>query len=154
MRVLFITALLLAGQAFAATFTVEDEDLVPVPRAVASTVQNVAKADFADPAGKPCRFVGKAVTLENNKGAATDWIVTTADACSWAASAAPVWVVRNTGGKYEVVLSHITYDLTLGSAVHNGLRNVATARATAARREEQLWVFDGNRYVVSRNTVR
>lgn len=144
---------LAAAPAFGASFYVEDGELVPPPGPVESAVAIVAKADFVDRSGSPCRFIGKPFSLAPS-GPALDWIVTTADACSWAASAAPTWVVRKVGEKYQVVLFHVTYDVTIGAATVNGLRNIATARATADRREEQLWKFDGERYRLASNRVR
>jgi hypothetical protein len=152
-RSLFI-AFLAYGSSSAATFTVEDDALVEVPVAISKAVRAIAKSDFVDRAGTICRFVGKRVALDASGGPALDWVVTTADACSWAASAAPVWVVRHGAGRDQVVLFHLTYDLTIGSQASNGLRNIATARATAARREEQLWKFDGVSYQLAINRVR
>ncbi|MBI2768579.1 MAG: hypothetical protein HYX47_03055 [Burkholderiales bacterium] len=148
-----IGALLAASQAAGATMTVEDDTLVAAPRTVAMGIQRFDKNVPTDYKGKACRYIGKPVALAPD-APERDWIVTTADACSWAASAAPVWVLREAGGQLQVVLFHVTYDVTVGSAAQNGLRNIATARATAARREEQLWKFDGERYQATRNTVR
>lgn len=153
MRALPLIVALAAAPALGAGFYVEDGALVPPPDPVGSAVASVAKADFVDRSGSPCRFIGKPVALAPS-GPALDWILTTADSCSWAASAAPVWVVRKIGEKYQVVLFHVTYDVTIGAATVNGLRNVATARATAARREEQLWKFDGERYQLANNRIR
>jgi hypothetical protein len=152
-RALALIALVAATPVFGATFTVEGDTLVQPPGRVASAVERRWKSEFVDRQGAPCRFIGKPIALEPS-GPAVDWVLTTADACSWAASAAPVWVVRRVRETYQVVLFHVTYELTIGSVTHNGLRNIATARATAARREDQLWKFDGERYQVTSNRVR
>lgn len=153
MRALPLIVTLAAAPALGANFYVEDSALVPPPGPVGSAVATVAKADFVDRSGAPCRFIGKPVALAPS-GPAVDWILTTADACSWAASAAPVWVVRKVGETYQVMLHHVTYDVTIGAATTNGLRNIATARATASLREEQLWKFDGERYQLANNRAR
>ena len=137
----------------AATFIVEDEALKPAPSAVSDAVFARGRAGLQNNRGEPCTFIGKSVNL-SLAISTDDWVVTTADACSWAASAAPVWVVRHADSGYRVVLFDVTYDLTIGSVGLNGLRNIATARATAAREESQLWKFDGDNYQLVRHTVR
>ena len=149
MRALIGALLLLCGAAQARDFHVEDDALVPVPSQVARTIRKAAPESVLGYDNKPCRLLGKAYDLQDS-GSAADWIVTTADACSWAASAAPIWVVRSTKGAYSVVLSFVTYDLTIGKTGENGMRNLATARGTAARTEEQLWKFDGSVYRITR----
>src|SRR5437868_7064270 len=101
-----------AVSAFGATFTLEDDTLVSPPELVASAVARLTKSEYVDRRGVPCRFVGRPVALEPS-GPAVDWVLTTAEACSWAASAAPVWVVRRVRDTYQVVLSYVTYDLTI-----------------------------------------
>lgn len=154
MRFIALITLLCAVEAFGATFVAEDEALVPVPDEVADGIARYQKKNVpTDYKNRPCKFIGKAVTLREG-GPAADWVATTADACSWAASAAPVWVlVKLPDASFQVVLFHVTYDLTVGRASQNGLHHIATARATAARREDQLWKFDGKAYQISRMKV-
>lgn len=104
--------------------------------------------------GNVCEFIGKAVALSADNPETVDWIATTKNACSWAASAAPIWVLRRERSGYRVVLSYVSYDLTLGSGSQKGLRHIATARATAARVETQLWKFDGRTYKLARMHVQ
>ena len=151
-RALIGAVLLLCGSAHAADFAVEDDSLVRVPAQVAQSIARAQQEPIIGFDKKPCRFVGKAFDLQDS-GSAADWVVTTTDACSWAASAAPVWVLRKTSGGYNMVLSFVTYDLTIGKASQNGMRNLATARGTAARTEYQLWKFDGTEYRLARLRV-
>jgi hypothetical protein len=153
MHVLMLLALAASVPAFGATFVVE-EPLATVPTSVsASILRTISAQVYVDRKGEPCRFVGKNVALELDSSA-HDWIVTTAGACAWVASAAPVWILRKTMSEYKLVLHYVTYDVTVGSASANGLRNIATHRATAARSEVQLWKFDGEQYRTSRNVIR
>ncbi len=153
MRVLMLLAIAASVPAFGATFVVE-EPLSAVPASVSASIyRTISAQDYVDRKGDPCRFVGKSVALESD-ASTHDWIVTTADACAWAAGAAPVWILQKTTSEYKLVLHHVTYDVTVGSGTTNGLRNIATHRATAARSEEQLWKFDGEQYRILRNVVR
>ena len=145
--------LLFAAAMHAADFVVEDELLAAAPREVSGAIA-AAKPENAisQRHGRRSQFIGKAVDLQG-AGSARDWVATTSEGCNWAASAAPIWVVRAMPEGYAVVLRHIAYDLTVGSKSRHGMRNLATARATAARREEQLWKFDGARYRLARSRV-
>ena len=146
MRFIALVALVWAANSFGATFVVEDNLLTIVPPEVKTGILQFVSESPANYDGQPCEFIGKTVALKVD-GLAVDWVVTTANACDWAASAAPVWVLsKSTNGKFGVVLFHVTYDLTVGSGSQNGLHHIATARATAARREDQLWKFDGKIY--------
>jgi hypothetical protein len=141
-------------QAHGATFVVEEDALVPIPQPAVSAISRAGVGMPTNYEGRPCEFVGKVVALSSGGSEPQDWIATTKNACSWAASAAPIWVLRRQSGEYKVVLFHVTYDLTLGSGTQNGLRHIATARATAARTESQLWKFDGEEYKLAKMQVR
>jgi hypothetical protein len=153
-RALAAIAAFCTEQVHAATFVVEDEALVPIPQSAVSTIGRTSAGVPTNYEGKPCEFVGKAVTLDSGESEPLDWIVTTKSACSWAASAAPIWVLRRLGSEYKVVLFHVAYDLTLGNGTQNGMRHIATARATAARSESQLWKLDGEEYKLAKMQIR
>lgn len=153
-RLLVAAVALCAMQAHGATFGVEDDALVPIPRPAISAIGRTSVGIPTNNEDRPCEFVGKAVALSSEGSEPEDWIATTKNACSWAASAAPIWVLRRQGDEYKVVLFHVTYDLTLGSGTQNGLRHIATARATAARTESQLWKFNGEEYKLAKMQVR
>jgi len=154
MRLIALVTLLWVVNAFGATFVVEDESLIPLPSEVTAGIARFQKDMPTNYQDQPCKFIGKAVALRDSDPN-VDWVATTADACSWAASAAPVWVlVKLPNGQYQVALFHVTYDLTVGSGSQNGLRHIATSRATAARREDQLWKFDGKVYQLSKMKVQ
>ena len=145
-RALAAVAVFCAMQVHAATFVVEDDALVPIPQPAVSAIGHTSAGIPTNYEDKPCEFVGKAVSLSSEVSEPLDWVATTKNACSWAASAAPIWVLRRLDSGYRVVLFHVAYDLTLGRETQNGLRHIATARATAARAESQLWKFDGEEY--------
>jgi hypothetical protein len=132
-------------------FYVEEDGLSAPPSSVVSAIVGSQSEPFTDNDDRPCAYEGKRIDLDGD-GSAQDWVVTTQDACSWAASAAPVWVVRGTDGP-RVVLHFVTYSLTIGKAASHGLRHIATGRGTAAQIEEQLWKFDGRDYRLVRNRV-
>lgn len=133
----------------AARFVVEEASLQPVPSEVLAGIALHEKSMPTDVQGRPCKFAGKTVALRDG-GAAEGWVVTTTDACAWAASAAPVWVLAASKDKrYRVVLFDVTYTLTVGSASRHGLRNISTFRATATRQELRWWKFDGTAYRAS-----
>ncbi|GAB3358403.1 hypothetical protein [Lysobacter tyrosinilyticus] len=148
----FIACVFLFGLpslAIAADFSVEDEGLTSVPLAVQRAVLAQSKEPIAGRDDKPCKFIGKPVDLPGS-GQKQDWVLTTADACSWAASAAPIWVATRQTNGYSIVLSFLAYDLTLGQQKSHGLRHIALMTATAARTEESLWKFDGTTYQLVR----
>jgi hypothetical protein len=149
-RALAAIAALCAVQVHAATFFVEDEALVPIPQPAVSAIGRTSGGVPTNYEDKPCEFVGKAVALSSEESEPLDWIVTTKDACSWAAGAAPIWVLRRLGAEYKVVLFRVAYDLTLGNGTRAGMRHIATARVTAARSESQLWKFDGEEYKLAK----
>lgn len=139
-----------ASSSHAGTVTVEDKALVAAPKDVAATISRYEKEPLVNRDGTPCAFIGVPIALDLGAARSDSWLVTTADACEWAASAAPVWIVRQTDQGFRVVLFHVTYSITVGQAGQNGVRHVATSRSTAARYEEQLWKFDGKVYRVTR----
>lgn len=143
-----------AVQGHAATFVVEEDALGPIPQSAVAAISRTQGGIPTDYQGQACEFTGKAVALSAESSESIDWIATTKNACAWAASAAPIWVIRRDKIGYKVLLFHVTYDLTLGTGSQNGLRHIATARATAARVETQLWKFDGQTYKLVRARVQ
>lgn len=150
---LALIAILAPLSAQAADFYVEDPSLVAPPPEVAVAIAASETEPVQGYRGEACRYLGKEVVLDE-RGNGKDWVVTTAPACAWAASAAPVWVVTRSPPSYKVVLSFVTYDLTIGKGESNGMHHIATGRGTASLLEEQLWKFDGARYKLIKNIVQ
>lgn len=120
-------------------FNIEGKELVSLPQRIEQTIKNGEKKPSS------CKFVGKQVDL-GNEGGAKDYVVTTADGCDWGAALGPIWVVRD-GAKPIVVLSGGGYSLTLGKATLHGLRHIAISAGSAGWYREELWKFDGKKYV-------
>ncbi|MDR2187379.1 MAG: hypothetical protein LBE62_04905 [Azonexus sp.] len=146
MRKIFLGLLVVSRVALGATFVIEGDTLSPVPKDVVTSVLGTLQNSLLDRDGNPCEFVGKSVNLKFSASSTPDWIVTTSDACSWGAYAAPIWVIYRSDAGYRVVLSDSAYDVTLGPTGNNGLRNIATASASAGVQEEKLWKYDGTQY--------
>lgn len=94
---------------------------------------------------RKCKLVGTFVNLKG-ENTSNDIIVTTDASCDWAASAGPVWILRNEGSKYSVVFKFVTYNLELFKDKSNGLRNIKTSRGTAGSAEVEFWAYTGNMY--------
>src|SRR6185436_8925817 len=130
MTILALLLLVAGNQPRTPDFVVEDKALVAASPQLSRFL--AATTSYTDSDDQPClQFVGKPVSLSGDAGS-KDWLLTTADACGWAASAAPIFVVRSSGDRYELVLESEGYDLTLGKPISKGLRNIAIGRATAA----------------------
>jgi len=131
----------LASLAAAVDFSVEEE-LKPISSAGIKAIK-----EYESSSGEQftCTLIGKFVDLSGT-GNSTDLIVTTENACKWATSAGPVWVLKNKGNKYNVVLNFVTVDVELLKAKSNGLRNIKTSRGTAGYAEVEFWGYTGKRY--------
>lgn len=95
---------------------------------------------------RECKLVGAFINLKDENSVGKDVIATTDDTCEWAASAGPVWILKNEGNKYEVVLNFVTYDLEVLNKKINGLRNIKTSRGTAGTAEVEFWTYTGKMY--------
>jgi hypothetical protein len=133
-------------------FYAESADMRAPPNEIVGAVLASESFAFGSVTGEPCSYEGKQLDLDGD-GVAKDWALTTKNACGWAASAAPLWLVRVDASGPRVVLKFISYSLTLGATKAHGMRHVATSRSTASRTEEQLWKFDGHAYQITRNGV-
>ncbi|MFZ6638451.1 hypothetical protein ACO0LL_01855 [Undibacterium sp. TC4M20W] len=134
---------------------VEEKPLLEVPGKVVEAIKAQYKEMPVDYNEKPCRFIGKKIALRAVKDKLEDWAVTTADACSWAAASAPVWVlVKDDTNQYKLVLYAPIYDMTVGSGSQNGFHHIATARATAGWSEQLLWKFDGKVYKLAKKLTQ
>jgi len=119
-----------------------EESLTPI---VPSAIQAIKKYESRSGNIFRCVLHGKFVDLAG-AGNPADLVVTTKNACQWAASAGPVWVLRNEGDKFTVVLKFVTYNLEIMKEKSNGLRNIKTSRGTAGSAEVEFWAYSGRMY--------
>lgn len=59
------------------------------------------------------------------------------------------WVLHQTKGGYEVVLSTDAHDLALLHTSINGLRDIETGLTASGKRYKEIFKFDGRRYQTS-----
>jgi hypothetical protein len=138
---LFLLCAVAMTKASAQDVTIEDDSLSALPQDVIKAVKRVEK----DRQIKACTFVGVPIDLDGNDNA-TDFFVTTADACGWGAALGPIWIVRSTGRSYSLVLSDVGYGATLQAQKTKGLANITIWAATAGWESSTPWVFNGRKY--------
>ena len=129
--------------AIADDFYIEEKGLQPVSKSIDAAIRKTKDLDTS------CKLIGKTINL-TGQGQKNDFVVTTANACEWAASAGPLWVVRGNGKTYKVVLSYLTYTLKLRNKKNNGLYAIQTSRGTASMYEIEFWSFTGKQYKKSK----
>ena len=130
-----------ASVAAAQDFTIEDDSLSALPQDVIKVVKRGDK----DREIKACTFIGEPIDLDGDDNA-TDFFVTTADACGWGAALGPIWIVRSSGRSYSLVLSGVGYGATLQEQKTKGLVNITIWAATAGWESSTPWVFNGRKY--------
>jgi hypothetical protein len=141
---LFFLALFCWGSARADGFGAEDENLSPLPPAALKAVQaHAMTTDYQECATGG--FVGSAVDL-SGKGRKTDWVAKTADGCAWGASSVVIWVLKQEGTSYRVVLYNGGQALTLTDTKSHTLRDLKIVAATAGHYSKSHFKFDGKEY--------
>lgn len=141
---LFVLALFCYGDTSADGFGAEDENLVPLPPAALTVVQ----AHALTTSYRECAtggFVGSAVDL-SGKGRKTDWVAKTEDSCAWGASSVVIWVLKQEGVSYRVVLYNGGQALTLTETKSHALRDLEIVAATAGHYSKSHFKFDGKEY--------
>lgn len=123
-------------------FSIEEKGLKPVLSTIDSTIRKTNEV------GNDCKFIGKPIDL-SAQGKKSDFVVTTAAACDWGASAGPVWIIRNN----EIVLSTSTQSITLKPEKNNELFVIQTSHASAGIASVELWSFTGKKYIKSKSYV-
>lgn len=116
-------------------FSIEEKDLKPASKAIDSAIRKTNEVE-AD-----CKFIGKPIDL-SGQGAKSDFVVTTANACNWGASAGPVWIIRGA----KIVLSTSAYAIKLKSKKDNGLFAIQTSHGSAGVASVEYWSFTGKKY--------
>ncbi|GAB2864244.1 hypothetical protein GCM10027277_36220 [Pseudoduganella ginsengisoli] len=127
-------------------FGIEDENLQPVPPAVAAALRaHVRKTEYRECAQGD--FVGSAVDLQG-QGRNQDWIAKTADGCAWGAATAKIWILKHDMPRYRVVLDTGGHGVDLLKSTSHGLRNLSVSSGTAGHYSDALLKFNGRRYKV------
>jgi len=115
LNLLILGLLMIASTSWAVeNFTIEDDDLSIVPHNAEIVIR---RAEVRDTDLQKCVLVGKAVDLGGD-GRATDLIVTIEDASGWDAALGPIWVLRNVGDSFVIVLSDGGRSVTVGKEKH------------------------------------
>lgn len=138
---LFLFYTVTAATASAKDLTIEDDSLSAVPQDVIKVVKRGEK----DREINACTFIGEPIDLDGDNNA-TDFFVTTADACGWGAALGPIWIVRSSGRSYSLVLSGVGYGASLQTQKTKGLANITIWAATAGWESSTPWVFNGRKY--------
>lgn len=128
------------------SFSIEDENLRPVPAPVAAVLRSYLKnTDYKECATG--EFIGVPMDLAGG-GQENDWIAKTADGCAWGAANAKIWVLKRAKTGYRLVLDDGGHTVLLLKSKANGLRDLRTVSGTAGHYSEALLRFDGRRYKV------
>ncbi len=126
-----ILCLLTSTTVAAKDFTIEDDKLGLLPRKVVSALKPSAE----DAEGNACKYIGERIDLDGD-GKATDYFVTTDNACGCGAAQCPIWIIRGSGDSYSTVLSDAGYGASLENKKTKGLANVTIWAATAGYEEK------------------
>ena len=143
LSLLILGLLMVASTSWAMeSFMIEDDDLSAVPYNAQIVIRN-AEAKDADL--QRCELVGKAADLDGD-GEATDLIVTIEDASGWDAALGPIWVLRNVGDSYVIVLSDGGHSVTVDTTKHKGLHDLTISAESAGWFHQSAWKFNGKSY--------
>jgi len=141
LSVLACASCAIAAPVTATGFNIESPSLRSVPQAVSAAV----RGDPHRPSPE-CALVGMPIDLSPNREV-EGYVVTTADACDWAAATGPIWLIRF-GSTPAVVLSGNGYSLQLDRASSHGLLDAHVRAATSGWSYDELWIYNGRRYVL------
>lgn len=134
----------MARPAYTQEFNIEDEHLSSPPVAALAAVRAFSKTtDYRECA--TVDFVGVAVDLAGDKKK-VDWVATTSDGCARGAATAAIWVLKQEGNSYQVVLYSGGQTLSLKGTKSHLLRDIAIASGTAGHFSETYFRFDGKLY--------
>jgi len=131
-------------------FSIEDDDLISVPRTVETSIR---QAEARDADLQNSEFVGKAVDLDGD-GQARDWIVTMRDAGEAEMPLGPIWVIREVRGSFVIVLSDGGHSVILGNTKHRGLYDLTVSAESGGWTRQNVWRFDGKCYRKARENMK
>jgi hypothetical protein len=129
-------------------WSIEDDDLKPVPVAVLAAVRSSALL----PGNlKECQFVGKQIALDT-KGSVVGMFLTTLPAC-WGAAVGPVVILLKEKDNYRVVLFDYGYSAkpSVGRAQ---ISDIWIVGGTAGWSYEALWSYRERGYVKTKEIRR
>ena len=134
-----ITLILFLNIAFAEEISIEDS-LASVPKSVETSIRAQKNFEFSN-----CKLKGQLINLTDSEKA-SDYVVTTSEACGWGASAGPIWVVAKLDGSYTVLLATSAYTVAMHKNKNHELHQVVTTSGTAGHASYTRWGFTGKNY--------
>lgn len=145
----FVLCIATSATVVAKDFTIEDGRLAPLPKKVVSALKPGAE----DPEGNGCKYLGETIDLDGD-GKATDYFVTTDNACQCGAALCPIWIIRGAGDVYSTVISDGGYGASVEKKNTKGLANITIWAATAGYEEKVRYVFDGRTYKEGKRKIK
>ncbi len=133
--------------AFAEEFSIEEKNLTALPKPVVMAIRAPKNFEFPE-----CNLVGKVVNITDSDKA-SDYIVTTSQACGWGAAAGPIWVVAKVNGSYKTLLQTTAYTAEIGKHKDHDLHQLVTTSGTAGHASYTRWGFTGKTYKQLENYV-
>ena len=130
-------------------FAIDDPLLSALPK----DVDKALKISKKDPETKACEFIGEPIDLDGD-GQATDFFVTTAEACACVRTLCPIWIIRGSRQSYALVLSYKGDGASLEKQKRKGLANIVIWAQTEEWEESTHWVFDGRTYKKGKRTFK
>jgi len=141
---LAVVVFCVSAQCFAEDFGIEDDSLTDPP----ANVQSAIRRDPSYSEYGRCVVTGKQIHLSANSNK-TYFAVTTANGCNWGAALGPIWVVALDSNRAKVILTTGGALLHVESHKRNGLRNITVSTGSAGEIADNLFKFNGRRYVRS-----
>lgn len=136
---LFSTAVYAAG--IKSIFDVEDKSHIELPL----NVQNILKTAFPE-AYEKCDLVGSLVDIGSTSSAKYYAVSGRAGKCGGSASA-PVWIVRMSEDKADIILSGGGYHIEALPNLNNGLQDLRLSGGNAGSAFVEYWRYDGKTYL-------
>ncbi len=132
------------------SFSIEDENLLPIPSKVAELIISAEHGEWGG-----CKFIGKYCDLSGD-GYKSDLIVTVipGDTCGTGNAKGPIWVLRGTNNKFKLLLSTSGYNLIITKTKKNRFYSLDITAGTAGWYEESHWEFNGKKYVEINNPTK
>lgn len=130
------------ARCFADDFNIEDYSMSDPP----AGVQLAIRRDPTYSAYQRCVITGKKVHLSADSST-NFFAVTTANGCNWGAALGPIWIVAFDAKRAKVILASGGASLRVEAHTRNGLRNVTLTTGTAREITDNLFKFNGKRYV-------
>lgn len=121
-------------------FEVEDKSHVDLPGDVQAVLEKELSAH-----GKICAFAGQVIDLGSDTQERY-YAVAGRDGCGAGSSSAPVWIVRQTADKTQVVLAGSAMRVAALPERHNGLRDLRLTGGNAGSAFVEYWRYNNGSY--------